>query len=169
MARGVAVAAHNRRAGKGKALLWPNNMDDALLGIGGIYVVDAELRRVSLQRFQLLGAFGVCNRDRLSVAIQTRGGGQVVVRHSQCQIGPTDTAPCGPEAFERLRTCHFVHKVAVNEYQAGAVVALFDNMGVPDFFVQCLRCRHNKNAIELIAAKSSEVTIVALQSCAVCV
>ena len=96
MARGVAVAAHNRRAGKGKALLWPDNMDDALLGIGGIYIVDAELRCVSLQRFQLLGAFRVCNRDRLSVAVQTRGGGQVVIRHSQCQIWPANTASCRP-------------------------------------------------------------------------
>ena len=96
MARGVAVAAYNRRAGKGKALLWPNNMDDTLLGIGGMYIVNAELRRVSFQRFQLLGAFRVCNRDRFSVAVQTRGRGQIVVRHSQCQIRPTDTAPCRP-------------------------------------------------------------------------
>jgi hypothetical protein len=46
---------------------------------------------------------------------------------------------------------------------------LFDDMGIPDFFVQCLRCGHNKSAIELIAAKSSEVTIVALQYSVVCV
>ena len=96
MASGVAVAAHNRCPGKGKTLLGPNNMDDTLLGIGGIYIVDAEFRRVSLQRFQLLGAFGVCNRDRLPVAVQTRGGGQVVIRHSQCQIWPADTASCRP-------------------------------------------------------------------------
>jgi hypothetical protein len=62
-----------------------------------------------------------------------------------------------------------VHKVAVNEDQARTIVALFDDMGVPDFFVQCLRCGHNKNAIELIATKSSEVTIVALQYSAICV
>ena len=96
MARGVAVAAHNRGAGKRKALLWSNDMDDTLLGIGGIDVVDAEFRRVSLQRFQLLGAFRVCNRDWLSVAIKTRGGGQVVIRHSQCQIWPANTASCRP-------------------------------------------------------------------------
>jgi hypothetical protein len=54
--------------------------------------------------------------------------------------------------------------MAVDKNQAGPVVALLHDMGIPDFLVQSLRCGHHKNAIEAIAAKSSEPALLALQN-----
>ena len=48
VAGGVAVAAHDRRAGQRKTLLGADDMDDALFGRDRVDVADAELGRVLL-------------------------------------------------------------------------------------------------------------------------
>jgi hypothetical protein len=88
-----------------------------------------------------------------------------VIGHGQRKIRSPHAASSNAKAFKGLRAGDFVDKMAVDENQACSVIALFHDMGVPDFFVQCLRCWHNKNAIEAIAAKSSEASSLALQRC----
>ena len=69
MAGSMAVAAYNRSTGQREALFWPDNMDDALLNVGGVNIGNAKLWRVAFQRFQLLCAFGVGNRHMLPIAV----------------------------------------------------------------------------------------------------
>ena len=115
-------------------------MDDALLNIGGIDIGNAKLWRVTLQCFQLLRAFGVGNRDIVTVGVQTRRSRQVVVRHGQSQVGSAHTTSSDAQAFESLRASDLVNQMAIDENQACPVLALLHDMGLPDFFIQCLRC-----------------------------
>src|SRR5262249_5727340 len=58
MRRGMTVTADDRRAGKRKALLRADDMDDALPLIALIKIFDAELARILRQRLDLGPAFG---------------------------------------------------------------------------------------------------------------
>ena len=113
-------------------------MDDALLRRGRIDIVDAELRGVAAERVELLRAFGVCDRDQAPAGIDARRRRQIVVGHRQRQLGATDAAPGGAQPLERLRAGDFVDEVAVDVDQARAIVARFDDVRVPDLFVQGL-------------------------------
>jgi hypothetical protein len=112
----------------------------------------------------LLRAFGVSNRDIVAVGIQARRRWQIVIRHCQSQVWPPHSAFGNAKAFKGLRASDFVDKVTIDKDKAGPVVALLHDMGITDFFVQRLRCGHHKNAIEAIAAKSSEAALLALQN-----
>jgi hypothetical protein len=45
----------------------------------------------------------------------------------------------GPQSLERLRAGDFVHQMAVDIEQAGAVLLLIDHVVVPDLVVECAR------------------------------
>ena len=115
-------------------------MDDALLNIGGVNIRNAKLRCVTFQCFQLLCAFGVSNRDIIPVAVQACRSWKIVVRHGQSQVWSPYTASGNAQAFKSLWTRDLVNQMAINEDQACSVAALLHDMGIPDFFVQCLRC-----------------------------
>ena len=48
------------------------------------------------------------------------------------------------QALERLRRRHFMHEVAIDVDQAGAVLGLVDQMIVPDLVVQGCRFGHGR-------------------------
>jgi hypothetical protein len=58
-----------------------------------------------------------------------------MVRHCQSQVGATHGASGDAQPFKSLRTGDFMDQMAINEDQASAVIPLFDDMGVPDFFI----------------------------------
>ena len=136
----MAVAAHDRRTGQRKALFGADDMDNALFGVGVADIADAERGRVGLQRGQLLRAFMILDRDARTGGIAPRGGRQVVIGHRQRQIGAPHFAPGQPQGLERLRAGHFVHQMTIDINQTRAVIAAFNDMGVPDFLVQCAGC-----------------------------
>jgi hypothetical protein len=113
-------------------------MDDALLGISVADVADAEFGGIAFERGQLLRALGVKDGNAMACRIATRGRGQVVIGNRQRQIGAADLAPGHAKRLERLRARHFVNEVAVDIEQAGAIVAVLDDMGVPDLFIERL-------------------------------
>ena len=57
--RGVAVAAHDRRAGQGEALLGTDDVDDTLALVGLAEIFDAEILGVLRHDRDLLGAFRI--------------------------------------------------------------------------------------------------------------
>lgn len=119
-------------------------MDDALFGIGGADQAHAEFRRIALQRGELLGAFHVRDGQAMARRIESRRGGQVVIGHRQRKVGTTHLAARDAKRLKSLRTRHLMHEVAVDIDQAGAIIAGFHHMGVPDLFVQRARLfRHN--------------------------
>src|SRR5436190_2055849 len=133
---GVAVAADDRRAWEREALLGADDVDDALLAGGSAEVAQAECRLVVLERFELVAAFGVLNRHAPTIGVDPRGCRQVVIGNREGQLGAADLAAGEPESFEGLRAGNFVDQVAVDEDQAGAVVATLDYVSVPDLLVK---------------------------------
>ena len=134
---GVAVAADDGGTGQRKALFWPDDMDDPLLAGGSVDIADAERGGVALQRGELLGAFGVGNRDAIARRVEPGGGRQVVIGDRQREVGAANAAPAGAQRFERLRAGHLVDEVAVDEQQRGTILARLDDMRVPDLFIKC--------------------------------
>ena len=139
MTGGVAVAADNGCAGQRKALFGADDMDNALLAVGRADIFDAEGGGVGLKRGQLLRAFDIGNRDAVARRILARGGRQIMVGHRQRQVRTANGAARSAQSFKRLRAGDFVHQMAVDKDQAGAIVAPVNDMGVPDFFVQSAR------------------------------
>ena len=59
-----------------------------------------------------------------------------MVGHGKCQIGPSYGATGGAQPFKGLRAGHFMHQMAVDEDQAGGIVAGRHDMRVPDLLVE---------------------------------
>ena len=87
MGRGVAVAAHDRRAGQGEALLRADDMDDALARVELVIIFDAEFLGVGGERLNLLAALGIGD------AAAPVGRLDVVVDDGE-RLSPA-RAPCG--------------------------------------------------------------------------
>jgi hypothetical protein len=136
VARRVAVAANDRCAGQRKTLFGADDMNDALLGRDRVDVTDAELGRVLLQRRQLRRAFGVGDRQPVARRILARRRRHIMVGHRERQVGAAHRAAARAKPGKGLRAGDFMDEVAVDEDQAGAVAAPFDDMRVPDFFVK---------------------------------
>ena len=83
MTGGMAVAADDGGAGQRKALFRADDMDDALFRVGIANIADAEGRGIGLQRFQLLRAFGVGNRDAVARPVAPCRCRQIMVGHRQ--------------------------------------------------------------------------------------
>ncbi len=135
---GVAVAANNGHAGQGPALFGTNDMHDALTHVSHRIIVDAEFLGVLVQRGHLNAA--VFGHGCRIFAVQR--GRHVVVRHSDGFFRRAHLAACHTQTFECLGAGDFVHKVAVDVQQAGAIIGLVYHMGVPDFVIECLRGGH---------------------------
>jgi len=129
MGRSVAVAAHDRGARQRKALLGADDMDDALAAIELVVIFDAEFLDVLRQHGDLLGAFGI------GIGLGAIGCRHVVVDHRERLFGGADLSPRRAQAFKGLRRGHFVHQMAVDIDQAGAVLGLVHQMIVPDLVV----------------------------------
>ncbi len=131
--RGVAVAAHDRGAGQGKALLGADDVDDALPLVERVVILDAEISSVLRHDADLLGGLGV------RIGLGAVGGGDVVIDHGERLLRGAHLAARHAQAFERLRARHLVDEMAVDIKQAGAVGLLVDQVVVPDLVVQRAR------------------------------
>lgn len=135
----MAVSAHNSGSGQGEALFRANDVNDALLPVCRADISDSEGRCILFKRGKLLRAFRIRDRQAISCCILARGCREIVIRHGQRQIRAPNFAARHPQPFERLRAGDFMDEVTVDEDKAGAVRTLIDNMGVPDFFIQCAK------------------------------
>ena len=127
---GVAVAADDGHARLGPALLGPDDVDDALVGVAHGVAGDAELGRVVVEHLELLG------RDRVGDRLVDVGGGDVVVRRRHREIGAPHGAPGQAQPVEGLRRGHLVHQVQVDEQQVGLGFGRMDDVRVPDLLAE---------------------------------
>ena len=127
---GVAVAAHDRHARLGPALLGPDDVDDALVGVAHRVAGDAELGRVVVEHLELLG------RDRVGDRLVDVGGRDVVVRRGHREIGAAHGAPGEAQPVEGLRRGHLVHQVQVDEEEVGFALGRVDDVRVPDLLAE---------------------------------
>ena len=95
--RGVAVAAHDRHAGQGEALLGPDHVNDALALVELVEIFDAEIARVLGELLDLDGRFRILDPMR---AIRGR---HVVIHDRQCLAGLAHLAARQAKALEGLR------------------------------------------------------------------
>ena len=130
MGRGVAVAADQRRARQGQALLRPDDMDDAVAVLADVEQAHARLGGVGAQAAQqrrtrregLLGAAGpgrdgVVGRGRH----QARLGQRIALVHHLAQ------RPCARQVVQQ-------DAIDVQQHEAAAQVG--DDVAVPDLVVQ---------------------------------
>ena len=134
--RGVAVAADDRRARQGEALLRPDDVDDALARIELVVIFDAEFARVPGQLLDLLAAFGIGD------AAAAVGGLDVVVDDGERLFRRAHLAAGHAQALERLRARHLMDEMAVDVEEAQVALGV-DDMVVPDLVVQRTRLGHN--------------------------
>ena len=128
--RGVAVAAHDRGARQGEALLRADDVHDALARVALVEILDAEVARVLRHHADLLGAF------RIGIGQVAVRGRDVVIDHRERLLRRAHLAARRAQSLERLRTCYFMHQVPVDVEQAGAVRLLIDDVVVPDLVVE---------------------------------
>ena len=133
---GVAVAADQRHAGQRKALLRPDDVDDALALVELVEIFQPEQLGVLGEIGDLLLALGI------GVLLPAIGGRHVVIDHAQRLVRRVHLAAGEPQAFERLRARHFVHEMPVDIDEAGAVRLFVDEVVVPDFIVERARFGH---------------------------
>src|SRR5690606_29043394 len=89
------------------------------------------------QSFNLNAGFFV-----LDAVLAVRRGRHVVVDNGQRLFRLANLAARQTQAFERLRARDFVHEVAVDVEQAGAVVLTINNVVVENLVVEGARCGH---------------------------
>ena len=125
MGRGMRIATHHRHAGQGQALFRADDMDDALADIVHLEFGNAEFGAIGIERFHLQA------RHRIGNALRAIGRRHVVIGHGNRRIGSTRDTVGQLEAFEGLRAGDFVHQMAIDIKQRGAVVLDMHHMGVP--------------------------------------
>ena len=139
--RGVAVAADDGHARLGQALLGPDDVDDALVGVAHRIAGDPELGAVGVQHRQLLGRDGVGHR------LVDVGGRDVVVGRGDGEVGPVDGAAGQAEPVEGLRGRDLVDQVEVDEEEVGLLGASgVDDVAVPDLLGQRAGLGHGAQA-----------------------
>ena len=110
---GVAVAAHDRHARQGQALLGADDVDDALAGVAHREDDDAELGAVGPQHLDLLAG------DRVGDRLVGVGGRDVVVLGGDGEVGAAHGAAGEAEPVEGLGAGDLVDEVEVDVEQVG--------------------------------------------------
>ena len=129
----VAVAADHGHAGQSGTGLRSDHVHDALaLAQEGKECRRTEFRHVAVQRGDLFFADGV--GDAVIAQLPARGGG-VVVGGGYDRADAPDFATSLTDALKRLRAGDFVHQMAVDVEDGGAVVFGVDDMLVPNLVV----------------------------------
>ena len=126
----MGIARHDRHAGQGRALLRPDDMDDALAVVLQTELGDPELVAVLRQLVDLHA------RKRVGNAVRTRRRGHVMVRRRQHRLAAPRLAPGHPQSFKGLRAGHLVDQLAIDVQQRRAIRRLIDDMPVPKLFDQ---------------------------------
>src|SRR6185312_12117136 len=134
--RGVAVAAHDRRAGQCETLLGADDVANALALIELVEIFDAEVFGVLRHHRDLLGAFRI---GIWFAAIRRR---HVVIDDGERFFRRVYPAARVAQAFERLRTRHLMYEMAIDINEAGTVRLFVDQMVVPDLVVERTRLGH---------------------------
>ena len=134
----VAVAADDHGARLRQPLFRADDVDDALAMVAHAEFVEAEFGTVGVQGLDL-GA-----RDRIDDAGLTVASRHVVVGSRQHRARPPHLAAGQLQALEGLRAGHFMHQMAVDIDQRGAVGFLADDVGVPEFVVEGAGGCHGK-------------------------
>ena len=127
---GMAVAADERGAGQRKALLGPDDVDDALALVELVEIFEAEQLGVLGEIGDLLLALGI------GILLAAVGGRHVVIDHAQRLFRRAHLAAGEPQTLERLRARHLMDQMPVDIDQAGAVRLFVDQMVVPDLVVK---------------------------------
>lgn len=132
--RGVGVAADHRHARQGGTLLRANDVDDALAHVVHLELDNAVFIAVVVEGLDLQARDLVSNR--FDAALALRRGRYVMVRGRDIGIDAPRLAPGQTQAFEGLRRSHFMDDVTVDVDQRRTIVALFDQMRIPELVVE---------------------------------
>ena len=143
--RGVAVAAHDRGARQGEALLGPDDVHDALAAVELVEILDAELARVLGERDDLHRALGIL------VRLAAVGGRNVVIDHRERLLRRAHLAAGDAQALERLRRRHLMDEMPVDIDQAGSVRLPIDHVVVPDLIVEAARLCHHVGLLLVVS------------------
>ena len=133
--RGVGIAADQRDAGQGQALLGADNMHDPLPRIAHPHDVEAMALAVLGQMIHQASPVRVLDRPGARVA------GDVVVGHAKGQVRPAHRAPIPVQNAEGVEAA-VMHQMPVDPQQMRAVIARDDDMRIPDFVEQGQRLGH---------------------------
>ena len=123
--RGMRVTAHHSHAGQGQPLFGADDVDDALADVVHPEFGDTELGAVGVERLHLQA------RYRVGDALAAVGGRHVVVGHGDGRVNAARRAVGQFQPLERLRAGDFVHQMAVDVEQRGAVGLDVHDVGVP--------------------------------------
>ncbi|MNM36192.1 hypothetical protein D3C81_469000 [compost metagenome] len=132
--RGMGVAADHGHARQGGALLRADDVDDALANVVHLEFDNAVFIAVVIEGLDLQ-ARNLVN-DGVDAALALRRGRYVVVRGRDVGIDAPWLAPGQTQAFEGLRRGHFVDDVTIDVDQRRAIVALLDQMRIPELVVE---------------------------------
>ncbi|MNM61384.1 hypothetical protein D3C81_726840 [compost metagenome] len=131
---GVRVAADYRHAGQGCALFWADDVDDALTHVIHLEFGNAILVAVFIEGLDLQ------TRDLIDNGVDTPltlgCGRHVVVRGGDVGIDAPGFAIGQAQAFEGLRRRHFMNDMTIDIDQRRTIVALLDQMRIPELVVE---------------------------------
>ena len=145
MRRRVAVAADERHAGERKALLRPDDVNDALPPVELVEIFEAEELGVLGEIGDLLLALGV------RVLLPAVGRWHVVIDDAQRLLRRAHLAAGEPQALEGLRARHFMHQMPVDIDEAGAVRLFVDEMIVPNLVAEGSGLGHGPVSCAILA------------------
>ncbi|MNZ51345.1 hypothetical protein D3C78_691550 [compost metagenome] len=134
---GVRVAADHGHARQGGALLRADHVDDALAAVVHLEFEDAEVVAVLVEGLHLQARHFVVDRLEAALALGL-GGRHVVVRGGDVGIHAPRLAPGQTQTFEGLRRGHFVQDLPVDVDQRRPIVALLDQVHVPELVIKRL-------------------------------
>ena len=103
---------------------------------GVVDIADTESGRVGFQRLKLLGRHRIGDGNAIARFVPARRCRKIMVGYGQGQVGPVDGPSRRAQPFKGLGARNLMHKVAIDKDDAGAVIAPFDDMRIPDFFIK---------------------------------
>ena len=134
MGGSVAVAANHGHAGQGGALLRAHHVHNALaLAHEGEESGSAKLGNIGIQRGDLFLADGVSNA---LIAQFPAIGGRVVVGRCHHRADAPQLATCQTQPFKSLGAGDFVHQMAVDVEDGGAIFFGVDDVLVKNLVVK---------------------------------
>src|ERR1700712_189496 len=134
MGRGMGVAADHGHARQRRALLRADHVNDALTHVVHLEFSDAIFVAVVVQGLDLQARNLIDNSVYAVLAI--RGGRHVVVNRGDVGVDPPWFAARQAQAFESLWRGHFVNDVTIDIKQRRTIVALLDQMRIPELVVE---------------------------------
>ena len=127
----VAVAADDGLSGLRDAEFRADDVDDALIFAVHVEQTNARFAAILFESFKLEAGIRVHDGEGAA------GGGHGVIHYSEGEIGAADFAAFGFESGEGLRGSALVDEVAVNIDERWFAGFLMNEVGIPDFFVEC--------------------------------